>query len=1094
MDSGHDLAAQFATEADALRRIARALLVEPAMADDAVQEAWLAALEQQGPVSGGWLVESVRRTARSLRRREARTHRRERLAAREEALPAADETAARMDALRQIVEALDTLEEPYRSAIRLRYLDDLSIDTVARRLGAPQETVRTQLRRGLQRMRARLDVHNAERRDAFLSALAPFALGADQLVRATALARPLHSIGGAAMSTPSKLAAAALVAWLAAIVGWRMVHTRAESSSATLDAATAVDSAHDSSTSSAEALETAAHASRASERASVASAPAEGGEWIARGRVLLGTERGFAGARLRVKVAAGYEGDGDTLFDELVVADEVGEFEFGLEPPTGAVRIHASSADSSCIGWNPTTLVPTDAPPPQDLSVRLYPLDRRIDGRVLDEAGEALAGARIAGFSEPVIADAEGRFSLLVPSLFSEPRVDAWADGFALRTTVLHGGGATPLADVEIRLKRCALLRGVVVDEFGAPVENAKVRGGFAGRTAALTNARGEFEIDHLSDDETFWIVRVSAVGFASSQVQIEGAEERAKALQIVLQRGVDVFGRVVDDRGRALPGALVYAGFSPDADPRVNAVSHDDGAFVLRNVSRDEVRVGAQLEGYAPHATELRLPERGPFVGALQLVLTQGVTLRGRVADDRGESIGRAAVSVLVDGEFGATLMSTCDEHGRFEIHGVPAQADLRLHVSATGFVYARQPVDDASAEQVVVMQRAAGLAGRVVDGATGAPVRRFRVRFVAPTLEPGERALVGYTSSWSEEGVLFDDPNGEWDTRAESLPVGGVVGVEIRAEGYGPAILPHAVSTFDPAAERLIATLGAGANVSGRLVDAATGAPVPNARVTRVAARELERGRRPSGDDVESAHSDATGSFVLEALPRESLWLFVESDSFAQALDGPIEMPADGDPAPRTIALSVGGRIAGELRDAAGAARVGVTVNVAQLNGRRPFTRDVELTTDELGRFEVDRLAPGPHQVSVALEHEHGTVYDLARTIEVHADAETRVELRPGGRATLAGVLTSSMTLPAECPITLRRKSGDGEESSMWRAAIARDGRFEVEGLEAGVWSVSASLQLPTADRKILMGATEVSLDADERESCSIEIRLVR
>lgn len=1094
MDADERLSARFAHEADGLRRVARGVLLEPALADDAVQEAWLAALKLRAPVSGAWLVESVRRIALGLRRTEARVHRRERAAARGEAQPAADETAERVDALRQVVEALDELAEPYRSAVRLRYLDDLPLVEVARRLGLPQETARTHLRRGLERMRARLDANNAKRREAFLSAFAPLALGVDS-VHVGALATTARHLGGAVLSTQTKLIAAAVLTCVIAFLGWRMANEPDAASRSPEDGAKPAIAVESSSPSSGSANSSVAESSpTASARATVASAVEARSAWIARGEARLGSAGPFAGAQLRVRAIAGYEGDGEVLLDEALRADSSGRFEFSLEPPAGAVRIQLTSDDRSCIAFAPAALVPTGAPPPQDLSVRLYPLDFRVTGRVVDASGQPLAAARVGAFSYSVAVDEQGRFELFIPTLFRDPRLEAWCAGYALRSTILHTAGHEQLADVEIRLDRCSPLRGRVVDEFGAPVENARVRAGFSRRSTALTDARGEFALDHLDDDEEMWVVFVENEGFTSKQHQIDGPEERAKPLILTLERGLDLEGRVVDENGAPLRGATVYAGFSPHADPRVNAVSHDDGSFLLRNVSRNEVRVGAELAGFAPHSHEVHLPARGPLGAALELVLERGVTLRGRVEDSNGAPVEAATLHLMVDGEFGANLSAKSDEHGRFEIASVPAQAHLELSISASGFLYGHHRVDVVESEQRIVLERAAGIAGRVIDAATGEPVRRFRVRFVTPQLESGERALYGYTANWGIDGVLFDDERGEWNTDAEALPVGCVVGIEIRAPGYGPLVLPRVTSRFDPAPDDVVAELGPGCSVRGLVVDRTSGAPVAGARVRVVSDRDRERGRRAEGSGSAAATTDALGRFEFDSLPRETIWLSVEAERFALAVDGPLEMPAAGDPAPRAISLTQGGAITGQLLGADGAPRAKQVVVITRLVAEPSFSRDVELVTDANGSFRAEGLAPGEHQLSVALEHDYGTVFDLSRTIQVSDGVEIEVELRPGGVAALRGVLTSTSTMPDEVPITLRRMSGEGECSSLWRCAIAREGRFEIDGLEPGVWSVLASLQLPTADRKVLVGSTQVAVEASGESACTIALELVR
>ena len=46
------------------------------------------------------------------------------------------------------------LDEPYRTVILMRYYEDLTPSQIAEHLGLPAATVRTRLRRGLERLRS----------------------------------------------------------------------------------------------------------------------------------------------------------------------------------------------------------------------------------------------------------------------------------------------------------------------------------------------------------------------------------------------------------------------------------------------------------------------------------------------------------------------------------------------------------------------------------------------------------------------------------------------------------------------------------------------------------------------------------------------------------------------------------------------------------------------------------------------------------------------------------------------------------------------------------------------------------------------------
>ena len=162
-----------------LRSLARGLVSDPAQADDLVQETWVRALKsppRRDDNPRGWLRAVLRNVFLQSRRGEDRRREREREAARPEgAQPAVDELLERAVLHGRLVELLTTLEEPFRTALLLRYFDGLGPREIAARLGVPLDTVRSRLRRGLARLRERLDARGDRNACAILLAplLAP---------------------------------------------------------------------------------------------------------------------------------------------------------------------------------------------------------------------------------------------------------------------------------------------------------------------------------------------------------------------------------------------------------------------------------------------------------------------------------------------------------------------------------------------------------------------------------------------------------------------------------------------------------------------------------------------------------------------------------------------------------------------------------------------------------------------------------------------------------------------------------------------------------------------------------------------------------
>ena len=147
-----------------LRALALRLVRDAPTADDLVQETWLVALERPRPG-----VRDLTAWLRGVTRNEAYRHWRRRWRSRERDLakaarhesPPTDEVAAGRGVLADLARELEGLDEPYRGVVQMRYVDEASLPEIARRLGRPLNTVKSQHRRGLLRLRQKLE-HHAE--------------------------------------------------------------------------------------------------------------------------------------------------------------------------------------------------------------------------------------------------------------------------------------------------------------------------------------------------------------------------------------------------------------------------------------------------------------------------------------------------------------------------------------------------------------------------------------------------------------------------------------------------------------------------------------------------------------------------------------------------------------------------------------------------------------------------------------------------------------------------------------------------------------------------------------------------------------------
>ncbi|MEM8882656.1 MAG: sigma-70 family RNA polymerase sigma factor, partial [Planctomycetota bacterium] len=179
-----------------LRALALSLLRNEADADDAVQQALATALEKPPPDPShlrGWLAAVTRNVALMQYRTRTRRRAREERAARPEGGPSTADISARMEMEQHVVAAMAQLEEPFRTTLILRYYDGLQPKEIGERMDVPAATVRTRLKRGLDKLKGELERRSGGRK----SMLAGLLLLAQMPARA-ANAPWLSNLAGAA--------------------------------------------------------------------------------------------------------------------------------------------------------------------------------------------------------------------------------------------------------------------------------------------------------------------------------------------------------------------------------------------------------------------------------------------------------------------------------------------------------------------------------------------------------------------------------------------------------------------------------------------------------------------------------------------------------------------------------------------------------------------------------------------------------------------------------------------------------------------------------------------------------------------------------
>ena len=188
-----------------------------------------------------------------------------------------------------------------------------------------------------------------------------------------------------------------------------------------------------------------------------------------------------------------------------------------------------------------------------------------------------------------------------------------------------------------------------------------------------------------------------------------------------VMERGVELRGKVVDDRGRPIANAEVAwvedeQQFNSDI-PKTH--SDSQGLFHFAHARAGKLAVLAKAKGRSPGLVTVKARQT---TTPIELRLEPGRVLQGRVVDLQGKPIEGAFVNVDTWRGYrclGVFLLSAQD--GRFRWDDAPSDP-IKLNVAKTGYQGINfREVAAASNEVVFTLSPSLRIAGRVRDGITG-------------------------------------------------------------------------------------------------------------------------------------------------------------------------------------------------------------------------------------------------------------------------------------------------------------------------------------------------------------------------------------
>jgi protocatechuate 3,4-dioxygenase beta subunit len=583
--------------------------------------------------------------------------------------------------------------------------------------------------------------------------------------------------------------------------------------------------------------------------------------------------------------------------DGTVVADAIVDTPTGMMPRTsetaadgtftiGGVAAGTVVLTAHSIDGNLSSPPVTVTAPAKNVTITI-PRGARIEGRILDRTTQQPVtdfavtlpprGQRQYDFGprvEKTIHADDGKYAIdNVPPGSVDLVVHAGGYVNGSRGDISAEDGKT-VGGIDFQLDRGATISGRVT-AGGAPVAGAQVRQAVQRMPqapgAVTTDADGLYKLDGIAEGDR--LIEFQKSGFITAQKPVEVKAGNDVRLDVELDPGHELRGRVVDRSGRGLAG--VYIDASPASERRSGNlhVSDPDGAFVVAGLADGKYQVTARKEGMvSADVSDVDLPQTRP----LTLTLDAGASINGHVSGVPVEQLPQ----VVVTASGGTSRNQTyADARGDFTLTGLP---DGRVRVDA--ILTTSGPRRMAPTKMIVIengvaptveinFEEGLNVSGRVTKA--GVPVSNGNLTFmpVAGRLANPAPGVGGVVTSFppppdSSRQYVSAIISSDGTYTAAGLSIGDYT---VRVNGPGVSFYQTkytaAVSgTFDVDIH--------GALLRGRVVDARTGAPLADARVVMT--------RMPA---TPAATTDSDGRFALDALPDGSYEARVTREQYAAA-----------------------------------------------------------------------------------------------------------------------------------------------------------------------------------------------------------------
>ncbi|HEX7378563.1 MAG TPA: M56 family metallopeptidase [Pirellulales bacterium] len=506
---------------------------------------------------------------------------------------------------------------------------------------------------------------------------------------------------------------------------------------------------------------------------------------------------------------------------------------------------------------------------------------------------------------------------------------------------------------------------GVVVGDDGTPLAGARVRPSIefkkrpgverqlAVGTRIQTDAAGRWRFDSVPASMPHVFVDFDHADYSPLGRRLTRGEFGIQAggepaATIALARGLSITGRITDESGKPISGALVRTKFFNDLR---EATSGDDGAYRLIGCEPNVTRVVVWAVGRALEMKEVAV---APDMAPVDFQLCQGGHVRIRMLDERGNPVPKARVffqrwhGPIKYFEFGH-VNQYADLDGVWEWNEAPLDEFAADLCRPDGMQLSEQRLQARKDEYVFKLPPALVVSGNVIDAETKRPIARFRV-------VPGTRSED--SDFFWDRGDQFIANDGHYSVRRTHGYFAHLVRLE--ADGYQPGVSRDIKS--DEGEITIDFALKKGVNVTARVLTP-DGRPAAGAQVAfGIAGSQIGiKNGRIDDRSTYCARQETNDAGVFDFPPQDGEFQLVilHASGFAHVKVAP-------DSLPQTIPLQRWARVAGTFRvGKQPTANVPVmilsNVRLSYGDGMPNIFTHYGVTTATDGGFVFDRVLPG-------------------------------------------------------------------------------------------------------------------------------------